>query len=341
MSHGLSVDLESDSAAWAGRLRLSKALFAPERDGFSSLAALPSNVQAIEFSLLFSSGIQSFVAIHGPTGWGKTHLLHAVAKVLRRRHSQTVKVVSALEWASNNPKWDTSAPIILDDAQDALMQVRSKQTLKLALEKRVISGRPTLVSFSADRSLRALKSFLPCQRDWVIGSIAEPNSRERELVVRQIASSKGVAVAPAIVTLLAKKTKGNGRSIDGALERLRLIQERWVCGDSVLKACGVLGPYLCDHNGWDLRDHVHEHICATADNWAERGSQVSWPRKLSVYIMLVDIGIAEKEVASYFKMTPGEAYACSQQVAALIGASPAREFYEACRTRLLHSIEQL
>jgi len=65
--------------------RLSEVLFDPGDRSFSSLAALPSNVEAIESGLLFATGLLGFVAITGETGAGKSVILGALNLVLGRR----------------------------------------------------------------------------------------------------------------------------------------------------------------------------------------------------------------------------------------------------------------
>lgn len=309
--------------------------------GFGSIAALPSNLRAIEASLLFSGGVQPFVCIVGPSGWGKTHLLTAVAKVLQRREFSMAKVMSAYEWASGQHRWEANVPVILDDVQDAWNQVRTRQNLRLGLEKRVKSGRPTLLALTSEPPHKAHRSNLPCLREWVVGTIDEPTPSEKELVTRQIASSKRMVVAPAIVSLLAKKTKGNGRSLEGALERLKLVQSDWLENSDVLRACGILVPYFEDGQGWDVRDHVHETICAVHGDLGARMSTRISAMLLSIFVMLCDVGIGEEEVASYFRLSPGATYAYAQQVAATLDCDETRALHAACLTALHRSIEQL
>ncbi len=341
MPEGLVFEPVSTPASAAVHPKIAQLNHAPERDGFSSIAALPSNLKAIEASLLFCSGVQGCVAIVGPSGWGKSHLLSAAAKVIRRSQSTTVAVLPAIDWASGNCKWDINAPVILDDVQDALNQVRTRQNLRIGLERRVKSGRPTLVAHTDEHPNKGHRSVLPCIREWIVGGIEEPTSAERELVARQIASTKGMAVDGAILTLLAKKTKGNGRSLDGALERLKLVQDRWMGSEAVLKACGILGPYFGDCHGWDVRDHIHETVSSVYGKRGLSMAQLTSAVKLSIYIMLADVGIGEEEVASYFRLSPGETYACAQQLASSLAVGPTKELHLACLEALHSSIEQL
>ena len=59
--------------------RLSEVLFETSRATFAAYAPLPSNVEAIDAALRFSAGHEILVALVGPSGWGKSHLLGAAA----------------------------------------------------------------------------------------------------------------------------------------------------------------------------------------------------------------------------------------------------------------------
>jgi len=322
--------------------RLSEALRTSDRDDFGSIAALPSNVRAIEAALLFGSCFQDHVAILGPSGWGKSHLLHAAAKNLRRRLGAAIAVVSAVEWTTSSSHWELATPVLLDDVQDALKQPRLRQSLRAGLERRVKCGRPTLLSFTAEGTSRLLRTFLPHQREWLVATMSEPSPLERELVARQIAASKGMVVAQAILNLLAKKTAGNGRSLEGALERLKLSQARWVDSDEILRGSGILGPYLGDEHGWDLRDHVHEVITSAVHENRSCGLQAPVDTDMALSVMLHEVGIGENEVASFYRVSPGEAYARASFSRTRSKDDGVSLFLRArCIEALVHSFEHL
>src|SRR5688572_30068178 len=100
--------------------RLSEILFEAPFRSFGTLAALPSNVRAIESGLLFASGIHPFVAVVGPSGWGKSHLLHAVATRLGEDECLPPEVLSAQDWIAGGMRSDSGRALLLDNVQDAL-----------------------------------------------------------------------------------------------------------------------------------------------------------------------------------------------------------------------------
>lgn len=296
-------------------LRLSATLFDSARSGFATLTALSSNVKAIEASLMFANGLAPFVAIVGPSGWGKSHLLRAAAEMIRREVGLRVQVLPAAQWCSAGARWDSQVPLLVDDAQDVLEKPRSRQALRLCLERRVQFGRPTMITFAAPKVTRTIRGFLPGSRDWHVVAIAVPNQTERELVSRQIAGSAGMTLSPVLHRLIARQATWDGNAMTGALHCLKLIQNRWFDSAEVLRALGILNPYLLDGTGWDIRDHVHETITAFTATKVPIGERANRSIELSVYFMIDRIGLSEGDVAAYFRLRPGEVYALASRLA--------------------------
>ena len=156
--------------------RISEVLFDEPSRSFSSLAALPSNVEAIEASLLFATGAVSHAAIAGPSGWGKTHLLEAAAARLAPDLGARPEIHSALEWLSNGGRYDVAGPLILDNVQDVLDRSKPRLGLRVMLERRLRTGKPTMLAFTAQKPTRQIRNFLPVCREWSIGTVAAPSS---------------------------------------------------------------------------------------------------------------------------------------------------------------------
>jgi len=296
-------------------LRLSETLFDKARSGFSTLTALSSNVKAIEASLMFANGLAPFVAIVGPSGWGKSHLLRAAGEVIRREVGLRAQVLPAAQWCSAGARWDSQAPLLVDDAQDVFERPRLRQALRLCLERRVQFGRPTMISFASSKVTRTIRNFLPGLRDWQVMTIGTPNHNERELVSRQIAGIEGLTLSPALHRLIARQWTGDGNAMTGVLHRLKLIQTRWTERGDVLRALGVLNPYLVDGTGWDIRDHVHESISAFTASKVPIAERTKRATELSVYFMIDRIGLSEGDVAAYFRLRPGEVYGLASRLA--------------------------
>lgn len=286
------------------RLTLSQAAHEGSPRSFGSLAVLPSNVGAVETALHFASGLNTFSVIVGPSGWGKTHVLECASEKLSQRWKPVPLVMSATEWLSGSNSGDSTLPLLLDDVQELTSRPRSRIQLRLALERRVRSGRPTMLAFTAAKKTRHLSAILPCARDWMIGTISVPAPSERMLIIAQLAEVHGLSLSSSLTRVIAYKMRGNGRTLVGALRRLRLHGPLWNDVSGTLRACGLLEPFFADSGTWDLRGH----ILSVARNFD--ASRFGVPiADLVAFTMLREAALCEADVARSLSIEPGEAYA--------------------------------
>lgn len=283
---------------------LSEVLFRNSPRTFGSLAVLPSNVGAVETALHFASGLNAFSVIVGPSGWGKTHVLECVSERLSQRCQPTPLVMSATEWLTGVHGADPSLPLLLDDVQELTSRPRSRIQLRLALERRVRANRPTMLAFTAAKRTRQLSTILPSAKDWMVGTISEPAPTERMLIIAQLAEVQGLSLSTSLTKVIANKMRGNGRTLVGALRRLRLHGPHWNDVGGTLKACGLLEPFFADSGSWDLRGHIL--TVAKSFDATRYGVQSS---DLVAFTMLREAALSEVDVARSLKIEPGEAYA--------------------------------
>jgi chromosomal replication initiation ATPase DnaA len=303
----VSLNLRHATPGWALSQPLTEVLLNPRPRGFDTLAVVPSNVRAIECGLLFTNGLVSFAAVVGPSGWGKSHLLEAVAnRLAQERGARSYELWSAAEWIAASRNRASSLALILDNVQDVLARPRFRQQLRIALERRVRAGWPTLLSFTESRLTRQIRSALPCQREWSTILISPPSHDEREVLVHHMANTEGVNLALELRRILAYRLEGNGRTLLGALKRLRLNGSTWITPEEILRACGLLNPFFAANSAWDLRDHIFE--CAAA----QREGHSNDSSDLAVYAMLKVAQLCESDVARYLEIEPARAYSIAQ-----------------------------
>jgi len=282
---------------------LSEVLFSPVERRFGTLAELPSNVEAIEAALLFSAGLSPFVAIVGPSGWGKTHLLECATHRLAQDYGYRPAIVNASEWLNGQAQVDARLPLLIDDAQDVVSRTRSKVQLKLALERRVRTGRPTMLAFTGERLTRQHVSFLPKIREWALHEIGTPKAEERVLIVEQLAKLEGLNISRYLAKLLATRMRGNGNTLHGALNRLRPYGSHWATATEVIQACGVLDPFFADNPDWDLKDKIKQ-----AGQRISAKFPTVEPCKATAYVMIFVAKLSEIDVARSCGIEPSQAH---------------------------------
>ncbi|MCW5936604.1 MAG: hypothetical protein KIT11_04780 [Fimbriimonadaceae bacterium] len=285
---------------------------------------------------MFAHGHKSHVVLTGPSGWGKSQLLEVSRDILR---SQGVPCESttAIAWSQHQGGGDRREALVLEDVQDVLIHSRLRHQFRQGLERRVRTGRRTLLSITDARPASIANALLPAARSWVVGTVAEPSPEERALVVRQIAASLNVAMGRSVERLLARHVHGNGHSLIGAIQRLKLVKPDWSDTMDVAQACGVLAPYLMGQDGWDPRDKVFEAVSSTwSSNFTNLGVT---PVDVCCHLMLCDLGLSEREVSAFLAVTPSEAYGRSRLVSSAMQDPAISRAVAACRSAVLLGFE--
>lgn len=307
--------------------RLSEVLFQAEQSGFRTFAVLPSNVDAVESALLFANELTKFVVLHGKSGWGKTHLLEAAAKHHRKLfQGSQIQVLSASEWVSGFWSRMQSTPLILDHVQDCITKTRQRLQLRLALERRVRAGWPTMLSLTGERLPTNFSQVVPNVREWQVAQVRKPEKVERQVIVASMAKREGLLISDSLRNILSDKLDVNGRSYEGALNRLKLIGNRWMTDGEVIQACGILNPYFADRPNWDLREEiltVSQSVMTPEEGCGQ----------LALYVMLKVAGLNEDEVSHYLQIEPSAAYAGAKAFSGrlLVEATARKKLDLACR----------
>ncbi|RYG32575.1 hypothetical protein EON81_20325 [bacterium] len=299
--------------------RLSDVLLDRVEHSFSSLASFEANVEAIDAGLRFAIGRTEQIVVVGPSGWGKSHLLDAISHQVSK-----LKATSAPERSNvcEAGSVDAPGPLLLDDVQEALGRPRLRQTLQVGLERRIRANRPTILAFTLPKPTRTLRAFLPFPRAWEIVEMGEPMGEEREKLLLQMGDSEGLALSPALGRILARHMHGNGRTLSGALKRLRLSGAEWLDSPATLRAVGLLDPFFADNSAWDLKDRVL------------KAAEVAHPRfgrvvaaDLALYTLLHEARLNELDVARAAKTAPADAYQRAARFRAQIESDPGASAY--------------
>lgn len=297
--------------------RISPALFSRHKSGFSNFHSLPSNVYGVEAALLFANGLIPFACIHGPSGWGKTHLLRAAASTITANSKFDCPVWSLRDWIDNPQRADNGQPLILDDAHEVFQSARARQFLRAILERRIRGGKPTLIAMTMPRLHRHMRSYLLSQgRDWSMGQVAEPNIVEKRKLVDHIAEGFGLTMNPGLTALIARRIGKSGHGMVGAIQRLKLVHTNWGEPEYGLKGCGVLHSILNQEGGWDMRDHAYDALMSMPNREIQAAGIAK--QEWAVYFLHHILGLSEEQVSSFVRITSGQVYTISNRVASQV-----------------------
>jgi len=175
--------------------------------------------------------------LHGGTGLGKTHLMHAIGQEwLRRQPGSRVIYMSAekfmFEFVSAMRAKDTysfkarlrAADVLMIDDVQFISGKDSTQEEFFHTMNEIISAKKRLV-ITADRSpqdLEGIESRIQSRLTW--GLVADVNPADFELrfsiLVKKLEAMPEARVPPEVVMFLARRISANVRELEGALNRV-------------------------------------------------------------------------------------------------------------------------
>lgn len=297
------------------------------------MTVVASNLAAVEAGIGFLRGDSPFLVLHGPSGWGKTQLVLGLEAEGAERGVR-IKVRDAGNWvAAPNPA-DQNSGLVLEDLQGLARHPRLRHSCRLLLERRAKSRRPTLL-VSTTEYCSAISRMLPSGfPSWQFVAIEQPSDQEKLVIVRALADKLQLRLADEVGTLIARHLRGNGRSLIGALERLKLAKHDWSRPEDVLLACGVLRAYWLGSGGWDARDTVAEAVASTCG-----GAQCEDSMNRTIaYFLLDELGLTEHEAASFLKVRETVVYRWAAEVRKSLDDKMACCPVEACRNAIISAL---
>lgn len=292
--------------------RLSDALFHSRRPDLGTVAALPSNIRAVEAVVLFRSGLATHVAVVGPSGWGKSLLLECAATEVAPPKSAPERVFSAANTQDFDAAIDHESVLILDDVHVAMAQAKTRVKLQRLLERRIRTRKATLIAAESERASKNLAHFLPSSREWTIGTISQPTEAERTQVVMSIARQFGMSMDARLAAFVARHYPGSGQCLKGAVRKLELLPMAPSDPNFAFSACGLLFGTGCGSNGWDLRDAIQESAEAAVRSLPASDRRLS-PQTLAIHLSRAKFQIPEQSIAGFYQISEGDVYRTFQQ----------------------------
>lgn len=175
--------------------------------------------------------------LHGGTGLGKTHLMHAIGQDFLARHPGTRVVYMSAEKfmfefvAAMRAKdtfsfkqWLRSADVLMiDDVQFIAGKESTQEEFFHTMNELISAGRRLVIS--ADRSpqdLDGIESRILSRLSW--GLVADVNPADFELrlniIGKKLETMPQASVPQEVVTFLARRISSNIRELEGALNRV-------------------------------------------------------------------------------------------------------------------------
>ena len=175
--------------------------------------------------------------LHGGTGRGKTHLLHAIGHEFRRHRPSArilymsaekfmVEFVAALranETISFKQQLRSADLLMIDDVQFIAGKESTQEEFFHTMNEIISAGHRLVISSDrAPQDLDGIEPRILSRLSW--GLVADINAADLELrlniIIKKLESLPDVAIPDDVVMYLAKRINSNVRELEGALNRI-------------------------------------------------------------------------------------------------------------------------
>jgi len=175
--------------------------------------------------------------LHGGTGRGKTHLLHAIGQEFRRLRPSAkilymsaekfmVEFVAALranETISFKQQLRSADLLMIDDVQFIAGKESTQEEFFHTMNEIISAGRRLVISSDrAPQDLDGIEPRILSRLSW--GLVADINAADLELrlniIIKKLEALPGTIIPDDVVMYLAKRINSNVRELEGALNRI-------------------------------------------------------------------------------------------------------------------------
>jgi chromosomal replication initiator protein len=245
--------------------------------------------------------------LHGGTGRGKTHLLHAIGHEFHRLRPRAkiiymsaekfmVEFVAALranETIQFKQQLRSADLLMIDDVQFIAGKESTQEEFFHTMNEIISAGRRLVISSDrAPQDLDGIEPRILSRLSW--GLVADINQADLELrlniILKKLEALPDVAVPEDVVMFLAKRISSNVRELEGALNRIAAyaaMQNRTIDLDFVTE---VLASTLRANQRRisidEIQTRVSEHfrIRKAEMTSARRSREVARPRQVAMYL---------------------------------------------------------
>jgi chromosomal replication initiator protein len=245
--------------------------------------------------------------IHGGTGRGKTHLLHALGHEFHRLRPRAriiymsaekfmVEFVAALranETIQFKQQLRSADLLMIDDVQFIAGKESTQEEFFHTMNEIISAGRRLVISSDrAPQDLDGIEPRILSRLSW--GLVADINAADLELrlniINKKLEQLPEVAVPPDVVMFLAKRISSNVRELEGALNRIAayaMMQNRPIDLDFVGEVlANILRANQRRISIDEIQTRVSDHyrIRKAEMTSARRAREVARPRQVAMYL---------------------------------------------------------
>ena len=262
--------------------------------------------------------------LHGDSGLGKTHLLHAIAhEVMQRQPGVRVAIVSSERYTNEfvealsrgagsmtdfRRKYRECGALLVDDVQ--FLAGRDKTAEEFFHTFNALHEHEVQIVLSSDRSPKELKGLEErlCSRfEWGMRvQIDVPEFETRAAILRKKAAVERIELTDGVTSLLATHIKSNVRELEGALMRVAAFASLKSEPISESLARDVLGDVIPPPGYKPSIERIQEEVARHYDltvaklTSPNREQKIALPRQVAMYLCRTLAGETLQQIADKF-----------------------------------------
>jgi chromosomal replication initiator protein len=262
--------------------------------------------------------------LHGDSGLGKTHLLHAIAhEIMRSQPGTRVAIVSSERYTNEfveglsrgagsmsefRRKYRECGALLVDDVQ--FLAGRDKTAEEFFHTFNALHEHEVQIVLSSDRSPKELKGLEDrlCSRfEWGMRvQIDVPEFETRAAILRKKAEVENIDLSGPVASLLATHIRSNVRELEGALMRVAAFASLKSEPLSESLARDVLGDVIPPPGYKPSIERIQEEVAKHYDltvaklTSANREQKIALPRQVAMYLCRTLAGETLQQIADKF-----------------------------------------
>ena len=262
--------------------------------------------------------------IYGNSGLGKTHLMYAIANVLRRTHPEyriiyvkgedfTNELITAIQEGNVQAfrnKYRMVDLLLLDDVQFIAGKERTQEeffhTFNALYEakKQIV-----LTSDRPPKEINTLEDRMKTRFEWgLLADIQPPDFETRIAIIRDKAVKMGVELPDDVSNYIAENIQANIRQLEGAVKKIKAMHELMGERITVSLAENAIDALRTENPGLNptperIMEAVANYFYIPVEQMISqnRSKDVAYPRQMAMYMIRQELEYSFPDIAQIFK----------------------------------------
>lgn len=262
--------------------------------------------------------------IYGNSGLGKTHLMYAIANVLRRTHPEyriiyvkgedfTNELITAIQEGNVQAfrnKYRMVDLLLLDDVQFIAGKERTQEeffhTFNALYEakKQIV-----LTSDRPPKEINTLEDRMKTRFEWgLLADIQPPDFETRIAIIRDKAVKMGVELPDDVSNYIAENIQANIRQLEGAVKKIKAMHELMGERITVSLAENAIDALRTENPGLNptperIMEAVANYFYIPVEQMISqnRSKDVAYPRQMAMYMIRQELESSFPDIAKIFK----------------------------------------